>query len=194
MGFGRARLLTLVAGAALVAGACGGGGSKVAVTQVAAAADSTTTPTTAPGDAGAAYMTCLKDHGVDIGDRPRPADGSGGPPSSRPQAADGTGGPPSSRPAGARPSTSLPAGVDQAKVAAARDACQSLQPTDRGPQNGPPSQAFEAYTSCMKDHGVTIVGGAPAGGTRDDPTFKAADAICGVLRPAPTTTTTTAAK
>jgi hypothetical protein len=189
MGFGRARLVMFVAGAALVGGACGGGGGKVAVTQDAAAADPTTT-TTVAGDAGAAYATCLKDHGVDIPDRPRPADGSGGPPSSRPQGSDATGGPPSSRPAGARPSTSLPAGVDQAKVAAARDACQSLQPTDRGPQNGPPSQAFQAYTSCMKDHGVTVVGGAPAGGTRDDPAFTAADAICGVLRPAPTTTTT----
>jgi hypothetical protein len=172
-------------GIALAVGgaACGGGGDKAA-TPVAAAADPTTTTSEDPG---AAYTACLRDHGVDVADRQRPADGTGTPPSSRPPGTGGTGSPPSSRPPGSRPSTSLPAGVDQAKLTAARDACQSLQPTDRGPVNGPPSQAFQAYTSCMKDHGVTVGGGAPGGAGRDDPAFKAADAICAVLRPMPTT-------
>ncbi len=178
----RGRLLATVVGVALAAGATACGGGKAAVTPVAAV-DATTTTSTAgsagvgAGDAGAAYMACLRDHGVDVADRQRPADAAGTPPSSRPAT------PPSSRPAGSRPSTSLPAGVDQARLAAARDACQTLQPTDRGPMNGPPSQAFQVYASCMKDHGVTV-----AGAIRDDPAFKAADAICGVLRPAPTTT------
>jgi hypothetical protein len=36
----------------------------------------------------------------------------------------------------------------------------------------------------MKDHGVTVAGGPGAGGPdREDPAFKAGDAICAPLRP-----------
>ena len=165
MGTRRAAVL-LVAALAAGGAACGGGGEQAAVTPVEAA--DTTTPTTV--DAAAAYMQCLRDKGVDLPERVRPADAAATPPSSRP--------------AGARPSTSLPAGVDQATIASARTACQSLQPTDRGPMDGARAQAFDAYASCMKDHGVTIARGdaGGAGVNRDDPVFKAADAICGVLR------------
>lgn len=159
--------MLLVAALAAGGAACGGGGEKAAVTPVGAA--DTTTPTTV--DAGAAFAQCLRDQGVDLPERTR--------------ATDSAGTPPPSRPAGARPSTSLPAGADQAKIAAARAACQSLQPTDRGSMDGPRAQVFEAYASCMKDHGVTLPGGGPGGPTgvnRDDPAFKAGDAICGVLR------------
>jgi hypothetical protein len=174
VGVGRL-LLTAGLGLAMAMGvACGGGGGSPAVTEVAASDVTTTT-----ADPAAAFAACLREHGVDPSDRPRPTDGTGTPPSSRPQ---GAGGPGSSRPPGSRPSTSLPAGADQAALAAARQACQSLQPTDRGPANGPPSQAFQVYASCLKDHGVTITPGAPE---RTDPAFQAADAICGVLRPSP---------
>ena len=177
MGIGQARrgLAHAAVTMVLLAGggaACGGGGGKTAA--VVAAVDETTT-TLAPG---AAFAACLRDHGVDAAERPRNADGTGGPPGSRPQGSR----PSTSFPPGSRPSTSLPPGVDQAKVAAAREACQSLQPTDRG---GPQGQAFQAYTSCMKDHGVTVgAGGGPGGLNRDDPAFKAGDAICAPLRPA----------
>jgi hypothetical protein len=63
-----------------------------------------------------------------------------------------------------------------------------------GGTNGPGTQspAFEAYSSCLKDHGVTLPDGGGFGGVnRDDPTFKAADAICAPLRPAPSASTTT---
>lgn len=169
------RLLTAGLGIALAMGAgCGGGGGGgTPVASGATAADVTTTT----ADPGAAFAACLREHGVDLGDRPRLRNGTGGPPSSR---ADGVAEPPSSRPPGSRPSTSLPAGVDQAAVAAARQACQSLQPTDRGPGNGPPSQAFQVYASCLKDHGVTIT---PGSTDRSDPAFQSAEAICGALRP-----------
>ena len=173
------RLATLALGVALAAGAaCGGSGDGTAAINAAVATEDSTTTTAAPG---AAFAACLREHGVDPADRQRPTDGSAGPPSSRTPGT-GNAGPPSSRPLGSRPSTTLPAGVDQAKVAAAREACQSLQPTDRAPANGPPSQAFQVYASCMKDHAVTVMPGAI---NRDDDAFKAADAICGVLRPAP---------
>jgi hypothetical protein len=171
---GGRRLATAAVGVILTLGvACGGGAGKAVVTPVAAAEGTTTTSS---ADQGAAFAACLRDHGVDLPERPRPTDGTGGPPSSRPP---GTGGTQSSRPPGSRPSTSLPAGVDPAKVAAAREACQSLQPARPGAE-GQQSQAFQAYASCLKDHGVTFMPGTPE---RDDPAFKAADAICGVLRP-----------
>jgi hypothetical protein len=182
----RRRLATAGLALALIGAgaACGGGAPKTAAVAVAAA-DGTTTTT----EAGAAYTACLKDHGVDLPDRPRNIDGTGntggtgGPPSSRPPGSR----PSTSFPPGSRPSTSLPPGVDQAKVAAARLACESLQPANRG-ANGPQGQAFQAYASCMKDHGVTVAGGGPGGGPggpdREDPAFKAADAICAPLRPA----------
>lgn len=177
----RARRLRGIAAAvalALGAVACGGGGGGGKAT-VSAAADPTTTTTTV--DPGAAFTACLHDRGVDLPARPRPTDDTGATPSSRPPRTDGTGTPPSSRPPGSRPSTSLPAGVDQAKVDAARQACQSLQP-DRGAGagTGVQGQAFQVYASCLKDHGVTL---APGAASRDDPAFKAADAICAPLRP-----------
>jgi hypothetical protein len=173
---GRRRLVGVAVGLALIGGgaACGGSSPKAAV--AVAAADGTTTTS----DPGAAFTACLRDHGVDFPDRPRPTDGTGGPPSSRPPGSR----PSTSFPAGSRPSTSLPAGVDPAKVAAAREACQSLQPANRG-VNGPQGQAFQAYASCMKDHGVTVGGGGPGGPDREDPAFKAGDVICAPLRPTP---------
>ena len=182
--------MTAAMGLALLAGAsaCGGDGTRPPAE--VSAVDATTTTA---ADPGAAFAACLRDNGVDPADRARIADG-GAPPSSRP---DGTppssrpdGSPPPSRaggarpstsfPPGSRPSTSLPAGVDQAKLAAAREACRSLQPTDRPTPTGLPSQAFQVYASCMKDHGVTVTPGP--GLNRDDAAFKAGDAICGVLR------------
>lgn len=187
----KGRLVTTAFGVILVLGgaACGGGGKPTA-TAVGQTVEATTTTT----EVGAAYSACLRDHGVDLPGRPRQGqDGTGTPPSSRPQQSTVAGDPPPSRPPGSRPSTSLPAGVDQAKVTAAREACKSLLPADRGPGAGAQGQAFQAYTSCMKDHGVTVqAGGGPGGfgggggagaAQRDDPAFKAADAICGVLRP-----------
>lgn len=164
-----------VAGIVLLmsAAACGGAG-HAAPTPVAAAEGTTTSTTVEPG---AAYTACLREHGVNLPDRPPRTAGAAGdtPPSSRP---------PGSRPPGSRPSTSLPTGTDQAAVQAARDACKALVPADR--PNGPGMQtgAFQAYASCLKDHGVVLPDGGGFGGVnRDDAAFKAADAVCAPLRP-----------
>lgn len=179
----RRALSLLVVGFALAvaATACGGSG-KASPTPVAAADGTTTTL-----EPSAAYTACLRQHGVNVPDRAPRTDSTGGstPPSS---------GPPGSRPPGSRPSTTLPAGVDAAAFQAARDACQSLMP---GPgTNGPGAQsgAFEAYSSCLKDHGVTLPdGGGFNGVNRDDPKFKAADTICAPLRPTPSSSSTSVA-
>jgi hypothetical protein len=169
----------------VVTTACGGSG-KAAPTPVAAA-DGTTTTT----DAAGAYTACLRQHGANVQDRaPRTdtTDATGGstPPSSRP---------PGSRPPGSRPSTTLPPGVDASTLQAARDACKSLMPTGGpGGPNGPGTQspAFQAYASCLKDHGVTLPDNGGFGGVnRDDPTFKAADTICAPLRPTQPSTSST---
>jgi hypothetical protein len=180
---GRRRSLTVI-GLALLVGAVACGGSGKASPTPVAAADGTTT-TLAPD---AAYTACLRQHGVNVPDRAPRTDttqGNGGstPPSSRP---------PGSRPPGSRPSTTLPPGVDAAAFQAARDACKSLMP---GPgANGPGAQsgAFQAYASCLKDHGITLPDNGGFGGVnRDDPAFKAADTICAPLRPAPSSTSST---
>jgi hypothetical protein len=165
----------------VTAAACGGGSGKASPTPVAAV-DATTT-TVAPG---AEYTACLRQHGVDVPDRPPRTDTTAGPNGSSPP----TSRTPGSRPPGTRPSTTLPPGVDAAALQAARQACQSLMPT--GP-NGPGAQspAFQAYASCLKDHGVTLPDGGGFGGVnRDDATFKAADTICAPLRPSPPSSTT----
>jgi hypothetical protein len=202
----RFRPLVLVGLAlAVVATACGGGSAKGSTPVAAAAATTTST------DPANAYTACLRQHGADVPDRPARssttvAGGTTGPSTSRT---------PRSLPAGGtRPSTTLPPGVDANALAAARQACASLMPT--GPNGGgfgggANGQAFQAYASCLKDHGVTVpdttatTGGTGGGGNgggngglgninRDDPTFKAADAICAPLRPTPSSTPSTTVK
>lgn len=178
---------------ALAANACSGSGKAGSKPVAAVAPTTTTTP-------GEAYTACLRQHGVNVPDRPPRTDGSqgtggtgataGGPTSTRPRGTGNANG-------GTRPSTTLPPGVDASTFEAARQACQSQLPADRG--NGGPggpggqdSSAFQAYTSCLKDHGVTLPANGGFGGVnRDDPAFKAADAVCAPLRPTTTTSTTT---
>lgn len=173
--------------AGLVLAACGGGSSHPASASPA--------PTTTPvgsGGAGtiAAFRSCMSTHGVTLATRP--GGGNGGPPSTtpggtRPRGAGGGFG----RNPGNRFNTP-PAGVDPAKYATALGACRSLLPTGNVPNNS----AFQAYRSCLQDHGVTL----PAtGGTgsinRNDPKVQAALKTCQPLRPAGGrrgTTTTTA--
>lgn len=175
--------------AGLVLAACGGGSTHPAS---ASPAPTTTTPGRG-GGAGtvAAFRSCMSSHGVTLATRP--GGGNGGPPSTtpgdtRPQGAGGGfGGNPGNR------FNTPPAGVDPTKYATALAACRSLLPTGNGANN----TAFQAYRSCLQDHGVTL----PAtGGTgsinRNDPKVQAALKTCQPLLPAGggrgTTTTTTA--
>jgi hypothetical protein len=139
----------------------------------------------------------------------------------------GNGGPPSTTPGETRPArtpgggggfaggfanrfNTPPAGVDPAKYKTALAACKSKLPTGGGGGGFQNNTAFQAYLSCLKDHGVVLPTGAAggAGGTtsttapgttsttfnRNDPKVVAAMKTCAPLRPATgfggTTTTT----
>ena len=154
----------------LVLAACGGGSGSA---KASASGDSTTT--TAKGAQGAAFADCLKQHGVTL-----PAGfGNGGPPS---------GGTPGSLPAGQTPG-SLPAGVDTQKLQSAMQACGGGRGFPGGGQN---SQAFQAYTACLRDHGVKVPtqtgSSTPPTFDRNSSAFAAANKVCSALLPNTTTT------
>jgi hypothetical protein len=78
-------------------------------------------------------------------------------------------------------------------------ACQSLAPA--GGARGQGSQAFQAYTSCLADHGVVApdpsstdssAAGPPPTFDRSDPAFASANEICRALLPQAATSTTVA--
>jgi len=161
------------------------GGAAIAASMVVgllAACGGGTTPSSTPASAGAggraafqAYTDCLRQHGVTIAI-----------PSGRAR--------PSDRPSGVRPSgrgfgggggfgggfgPSAPPGVDQGTWDAAQQACASVRPSF-GQRGG--GSAFQAYRSCLRDHGVTASNGPEDSA---DPAVAAAMATCAPLRPTP---------
>jgi hypothetical protein len=183
--------------AGLVLASCGGSSSHAA-----------TVPTTTPGNnaqaqgqngqAGqggariSAFRTCMSQHGITLPQRARNGNGNGGPPSTTPgDTRPGFGG---FGNGGRNRFQTPPPGVDPTKYQNALKACQSQLPTGDG--NFRNNSAFQAYASCLKDHGVTI---PPAGSgnriNRNDPKYAAAFKTCAPLRPSfgGTTPTTTAA-
>ena len=96
----------------------------------------------------------------------------------------------------------MPKGVSQKKFDRAQKACRSKLPNGgRGGGPGGGSEAFQAYLSCLRDHGVKVPEPGKNGSNRppsfdpNDPTFAAANQTCGVLAPnggvTPTTQVTT---
>ena len=96
----------------------------------------------------------------------------------------------------------MPKGVSQKKFDRAQKACRSKLPNGgRGGGPGGGSEAFQAYLSCLRDHGVKVPEPGTNGSNRppsfdpNDPTFAAANQTCGVLAPnggvTPTTQATT---
>lgn len=147
----------------------------------------------------AAFRTCMSGKGITIAIPTRPQGANGTPRSTTPgetrPARTGGGG------AGfggnfADRFNTPPAGVDATKYKAALAACKSKLPTGGG--NFQNNTAFQAYTSCLKDHGVTLpAAGAARALDRNDPKVKAAMKTCQPLLPAGgfgRTTTTTAPK
>ena len=136
-----------------------------------------------------AYVACLKQHGVDL-----PANGRFFGNRNGQSGEGGASSPPSSLQLGAPPPS-----IDRAKLQAARDACVDLLPEGAtfgggfaGRGGGADASAFNAYRSCMSDHGVTISGGQNGGGQnggaavsidRNSDTFKSANAVCAPLLP-----------
>ncbi|MCU1456219.1 MAG: hypothetical protein JWL73_311 [Actinomycetia bacterium] len=163
-----------IATLALVVGLFGGGMA------VASAA-------TSPANALKAYQKCLANHGVK--NLPRGAGGFG-------RGAGGTRPPTSSAPTNSTaPTPPRTAPKLTSKQKKAMKACQSKLPKrgtgapggaapGGGPGGGPGGAAFQQYTTCLTQHGVTI----PAnGGFRsinpNDPTVQAAMTACASVRP-----------
>jgi hypothetical protein len=170
----------------VLAAACGGSSAKAAST-------TSTTASTRAGAAGfAAYRTCLGQHGINLPPRTRGTGGTGG---------GGFGGGGFGGGGFGGTPRSLPKGVTASQFAAAQKACASKLPAGGSGRFGG-GQAFQAYASCLRDHGVTISsvprGTSPttAVGTprptfnRNDPKFVAANKVCRALLPNRTTTTT----
>jgi hypothetical protein len=186
-------LTALACSAGFLLAACGGGGAK--------ANASSTSSTNGAGDRSA-FTSCLKDHGVTLpasGFTPPAGGGAngGGPP--------GGGAPGGGVPGGngnSGPQFSIP-GVSNDKLQAALSACRSKLPNGGGFGGGANSQAFQAYTSCLRDHGVTVPtttpgstptdsgAGGQLGALRNDPKFAAANKTCQALLPVRNGNTTT---
>jgi hypothetical protein len=176
--------------AGLVLAACGGSSHPTS------AAPTTTSTTVAGGRGGAlvAFRSCMSSHGVTLATRPR---GASGAPSTTPGETRPPGGGGGGFGGGnfANRYNTPPAGVDPTKYKAALAACRSKLPTGTG--NALNSSAFQAYRSCLKDHGVTLPATGGAGSiNRSDPKVQAAMKTCQPLLPAGgfgrSTSTTTA--
>jgi len=180
-------LLAVLGAVALALTACGGGGSN------AGASSTSTTPASGARN-NSAFTKCLSEHGVTLptGNLNPPSGGDGNPPSGGSPAGgpSGSGGPP--------PGGFL--GGNNSKTQQAFSACRSKLPSGGRGRFGQNSQAFQAYTSCLKDHGVTVPSG-PSGASganpgsfralQSDPEFAAANKTCQVLLPARNGNTTT---
>jgi hypothetical protein len=200
----RQRLATLggLLAAGLVLAACGGGSSHPA----GASTTATTTTTVAGGGRGGfgaaltAFRTCMTTHGVTLpqglggGNRTPPSTTPG---ETRPAGGGGGGGGFFGGGNFADRFKTAPAGVDPTKYAAALKACMSTLPTGV-PGGGANNTAFQAYRSCLADHGVTLPATGGLGAiNRNDPKVQAAMKTCLPLLPTGgfgggRTTTTTA--
>jgi hypothetical protein len=166
----------------LVLAACGGSSVD--------ASSSSTTPTTsaanrANGGSGRGRLTgfvdCMSTHGVTLPQRARTGDGGTGTPPST--TAGGRGGGFGFGSGGfANRFRNPPPGVNPAKYQAALNACRSTLPTSGGRLN---NSAFQAYRSCLSDHGVQLPAQGQTGSTinRNDPKVQTAMKTCAPLLP-----------
>ncbi|MFI0717809.1 hypothetical protein [Streptomyces sp. NPDC021224] len=144
-----ASVAVLASGALLLAACSSGGGSGSS--SDAKSSTGTSASATASGAADmAAYRDCLAKNGVQL-----PSFSPGARPSGRPS------GMPSGRPTDGKGFRGGFPGFGGAsadpKTQKAMQACESLRPQfNRGNGGGADSSAFAAFTSCLKDHGVTL--------------------------------------
>ncbi len=189
-------------------------GLSMVSTTAAFAATNPTTPS--PRVAITAFRTCMAKHGVKLAQR-RP--GAGGPPTSGSGGGTdgGSGGGSGGRSTGGfggggrfdptKVPANLPKGVTAKVYLAAVKACKNKIPKGGFGFGGANRGQYQAYISCLRDHGVTIPqrgsggsgsgptttggsggaggnGGGPLGGLdRNAPAFQAANQICAPLLP-----------
>lgn len=147
----------------------------------------TTTPSVPNGNALKTYQACMKKHGVKLklpSGSARAPGGANGAPSGEFTPPTGNGSGASGRIPGGGP-FGKPKGVSTKTYNAAQRACASDLPSFGAPgANGNNGQDFQAYLSCLSDHGVKVpTSGGLAGLDRNDPTFQTANQTCGTLLP-----------
>ncbi|MFF7636828.1 hypothetical protein ACFZB9_27300 [Kitasatospora sp. NPDC008050] len=174
----RTTIRTVGAAALLAAGLLLTGCSSSSTTASTASATSAAPSASAGGkgsQAMAAYASCLQQHGVTM-----PTGRPSGHPSGRPSGAPGGGGGGGGFFGGGSP--------DPARQAAMQ-ACASLRPQGGqgrgGGAGGYNSTAMQAFTGCLKDHGVTLpANGGLRGLNTADPSTATAYKTCAPLLPA----------
>jgi hypothetical protein len=156
-----ASVAALASGALLLA-ACGSHSSGPAAPDAKSSAPASASASAAAGGAAdmEAYRDCLARHGVKL-----PSFSPGARPSGRP----------TDRPSG-RPSGGFRGGFGGGMGGASADpetqkaaqACASVRPTFHAPggAGGADSSAIQAFTSCLKDHGVTLPSASPTSTAR----------------------------
>ncbi len=184
------KMIVLPLGAlALAAGlaACGSSDSSASSAESPAVSSSPTpapTSTTSgqPSEADReALRTCLAGKGITLPSRDPNASAPSGMPTSaptgQPQGSQGLPG------GGAGPQ--LPDGVDQQAFQDAMQACGGRMGAFAGGPGGPGGTAFEAYRSCLTDHGVTLptTAGSRPNLDQGDPKVAAAMKTCAPLMP-----------
>ncbi|MBN6546491.1 hypothetical protein, partial [Actinacidiphila bryophytorum] len=181
----------LATGALLLAACSSGGSGTPAAADAKASSSGSASASASASGSMTAYRDCLSQHGVQLPSfaprTGRPTDRPSGRPSGRPGGGFGGFGGASADP----------------KTQAAMKACEALRPQfsgrGGGAGGGADASAFQAFTSCLKDHGVTLPTGSPSsrpgrfGANLDtaDPKVAKAYATCKPLlpqRPAPSAT------
>lgn len=122
-------------------------------------------PSMSVEDSMAAFVKCMREHGIDMPDAEINGDGGVG--------------------------ISIPQGTDPEAVDAATQACKQYQPNGGEPEKLSPElmEKNRAYAKCMREHGLPDfpdpdpdTGGISLNGNQfmpDNPDFKAADKACG---------------
>ncbi|WP_051951190.1 hypothetical protein [Actinacidiphila yeochonensis] len=201
--------VAVFAAGAMALAACSGSSSSGkdtagSTTSASASASGAAAGGGANGQAMDAYRECLSQHGVNLPTFNRPSGGTR--PSGRPSGA------PSGRPSGGYGGgygggfggggfPGMGGASADPKTQQALQACASKRPSFSG-RGGPGGQgggmnssAFQAFTSCLKDHGVTVPtatappgagghgGSGPGAFNTSDPKYAKAYATCKVLLP-----------
>lgn len=195
-----AAVAVIAASAALMLSACSSSSGSSGSAADAKPSGSVTPAASSSGRGGAngqameAYRNCLTQHGVNMPTFNRPSGSArpSGRPSGRPGGGFGGGG------FGGGGFPGMGGASPDAATQKALDACKSLRPQFNGQRGGAggaggaDSSAYKAFTSCLKDHGVTLpsptASGARGGGFRGglntaDPKTAKAYSTCKVLLP-----------
>ncbi|SHL58896.1 hypothetical protein [Actinacidiphila paucisporea] len=157
--------VAVFASAALLLAACSSGASGSPAADAKSSGSASASANASASGSMTAYRDCLSQHGVQLPSF-SPRTGGTGRPSGRPTGGGGFGG-------GGFGGGFGGASADP-KTQAAMQACESLRPQfsgrgGAGGAGGADSSAYQAFTSCLKDHGVTLPTSSASPGATNRP-------------------------